>query len=71
MHHNDLNRAVAHATGETVATIKRRGFQPVDLSEELVPELQEIGPQVFDWDTREAQPYEPYTWRPDCEPIIA
>lgn len=30
MTQNDLHRAVARATGETVSEISRRGFQPVD-----------------------------------------
>ena len=31
MNQNDLNRAVAKATGETVETIKQMGFSPVFL----------------------------------------
>ncbi|QDT37578.1 hypothetical protein [Stratiformator vulcanicus] len=38
---NDLNRAVARATGDTAQTIKHRGFGP-DLNEQAGPYL--------DWD---------------------
>lgn len=45
MTQNDLNRAVARVTGETVTEISRRGFQPVDIE----PTDQELEPYL-DWD---------------------
>ena len=45
MSQNDLNRAVARATGETVTEISRRGFQPVDT--EALDRKQE---PYLDWD---------------------
>jgi len=46
---NDLNRAVARATGETVSTIAAMGFMPLaDIPAE--PE-----PLVVDWDQRDGQ----------------
>jgi len=49
MNQNDLNRAVARATGETVSTIAAMGFMPLaDLS--IEPE-----PLVVDWDQRDGQ----------------
>mgnify|MGYP006969462699 CR=1 FL=1 len=41
---NDLNRAVARATGETVSEIARRGFQPLEL------EPSEPEDVIVDWD---------------------
>lgn len=46
----DLNRAVAHATGETVSTIKRLGFLLADPTETLDPDAEALGPYVIDWD---------------------
>ncbi len=43
MTQNELEREVARATGESVATIRSRGFSLVDPSE--------LGPHVMDWDT--------------------
>jgi hypothetical protein len=45
----DLNRAVAAATGETVETIARQGFNFV----EVMPVDRE--PLVFDWDEEDAR----------------
>ena len=44
---HELNRAVAHATGETVDAIQRRGFHVLDDHESV------SGPRVFDWDADE------------------
>ena len=49
MTQNDLNRAVAWATGETVTEIRRLGFQPLDL-EPADPE-----DRIIDWDTLELE----------------
>jgi hypothetical protein len=45
MNQSELNRAVASATGETVATVKRLGF----LLEEC-DDVDEAQLQVIDWD---------------------
>jgi hypothetical protein len=45
----DLNRAVAAATGETVETIARQGFEFVE-----VPPV-ERDPLIFDWDSEDAR----------------
>ena len=44
MTQNDLNRAVARATGETITEISHLGFQPLDL-EPVHPE-----DHFIDWD---------------------
>ncbi len=43
----ELNRAVARATGDTVATVARHGFVP------LTPVPYEREPQTLDWDDHE------------------
>jgi hypothetical protein len=51
MNQNDLNRAVAAATGETVSEIKRLGFLIADPTEPIVdPDAHELGGRVIDWD---------------------
>ena len=51
MNQNELNRAVAAATGESISAIKRLGFmiahpsQPID-----DPTDPELGGRVIDWD---------------------
>ena len=48
MTQRDLNRSVAHSTGETVSEISRRGFVPIeDLARDSDPPI--------DWDELEAQ----------------
>ncbi|MCA9071412.1 MAG: hypothetical protein KDA84_20935 [Planctomycetaceae bacterium] len=50
MTQNDLNRCVAHSTGETVSEISRRGFVPLeDLDRD-----NDCDPPI-DWDELEAQ----------------
>jgi hypothetical protein len=44
---HELNRAVAHVTGETVDAIRQRGFHILDDHES------DSGPRVFDWDAEE------------------
>jgi hypothetical protein len=52
MQQNDLNRAVARATGETVSRVKRIGFLLSDPeTENLDPDDEQWGPRVIDWDT--------------------
>ena len=51
MQQNDLNRAVARATGETVSRIKRIGFLLADPeTQHLDPDDETLGPRVIDWD---------------------
>lgn len=51
MNQNDLNRAVARATGETVSTIKRIGFLIADPSRPIAdPDTHDLGGRVIDWD---------------------
>ena len=67
----DLDRAVARATGETVATIKRLGFLLAEPAESLDPDSDQRDPQFIDWDELEAQRNEGSTWRPHHEPAAA
>jgi hypothetical protein len=64
----DLNPAVARSTGETISTIKRRGFllaDPVD-----VFELEADGPQVIDWDDYDIERFENNSWSTAREPAL-
>ena len=56
MRANDLNRAVADATGESVSEIRRRGFGPAQAVRVPDPEPNDI-PRFIDWD--ELQGVEP------------
>ena len=53
MRQTDLNRAVAQATGESVATIQRLGFLLAEPQQRLDQAEAEAGPQVIDWDELE------------------
>jgi len=51
MSQQELESAVAQVTGETLITIRRRGFSLHDPSEEdFDPEVNALPPQVIDWD---------------------
>jgi hypothetical protein len=50
----DLDRAVAHATGETVSTIKRIGFLLADPIGSSDLDSDEPGLYAIDWDELEA-----------------
>ncbi|QDV55352.1 hypothetical protein [Rosistilla oblonga] len=51
MNQNELNRAVAAATGETVSAIKRLGFLIADPSVRIDdPSDPDLGGRVIDWD---------------------
>ena len=51
MNQNELNRAVAKATGESVSSIKRLGFLLADPSQPIPdPTDPVLGPRVIDWD---------------------
>ena len=50
----DLNRAVAHITGESVATIQRLGFLLAEPQQDFMEQQEtEAGPHVIDWDELE------------------
>ncbi len=51
MKKSDFRRAVAHATGESLSTIKQRGFSP--LSFDLPDDRDDHEPVALDWDTRQ------------------
>ena len=47
----EIDRAVAHATGESVSTIRRLGFLLAGPGGDLTdPDSEEHGPYVIDWD---------------------
>ena len=51
MNQNDVNRAVAAATGETVSAIKRLGFMIADPHEPFDDPTDPVhGGRVIDWD---------------------
>ncbi len=51
MRSSDLHRAVARATGESVATIRRLGFLLAEPEAAIPdPEDERLGPSVLDWD---------------------
>jgi len=51
MTQQDLDTAVARATGEDITQIRRRGFSIADpLNVEFDPEPSTFPPQVIDWD---------------------
>ena len=71
MRQADLDRAVARATGETIATIKRLGF----LLDDPVAETDELHPEVCDavvigWDMLQTQRYVGSNGRSRYEPAI-
>ena len=51
MNQRELNRQIAKATGETVATIDQLGFVPL----EPIPYEQDREPLVVDWDDLESE----------------
>lgn len=57
MHQSELNRSVARACGESVATIKRLGFMLADPERESGYSEDEFAPKVIDWDELEQQRY--------------
>ena len=51
MNQNELNRAVARATGETVAMVKRLGFIVAEPTAQIEdPTNPRLGGRVIDWD---------------------
>jgi DNA-binding winged helix-turn-helix (wHTH) protein len=57
MTQSELNQAVADATGESVSTIRRRGFSVVTPLKVFQPDDADdyTLPQVVDWDTLERE----------------
>ena len=71
MEQADLNRAVARATGETVSTIKHRGFLLADANFDFDQDSPDYEPNVVDWDELESQRRTAVNGRGRCEPAIA
>lgn len=72
MTQNELNRAIAEATGETVSTIKRLGFlldAPIFDPDNAEPVDQ--GPHVIDWEEFDLQRSTPFPGRSRREPVLA
>ena len=58
MSQDDLDRAVAERTGESVATIRRRGFSIFHPLTVFDPERDDVTqPNILDWDDVEAERY--------------
>ena len=53
---SQLDRAVAHATGESLSTIIRHGFSIVSLDEaEFDEDAPDLQPSIVDWDALDAE----------------
>jgi len=53
----DLNREVARATGESLSTIRRRGFSIIDPAEQQFDtEPDDLPAMVLDWDSYQPMP---------------
>ena len=50
MKQSELNVSLAHATGESVRTIKRLGFSLFNPSANDTDDSTDLPPQVIDWD---------------------
>jgi hypothetical protein len=56
MTQQDLDRAIAHRTGESLNTIRCRGFSIVKPQvQDFDPEPNWLSPQVIDWDEADAR----------------
>jgi len=55
MSQQELDSAVAQATGESVRTIRRRGFSLVSPTFMEFDPDPEVPPQIVDWDALDAQ----------------
>lgn len=54
---HDLDREVARVTGESLRTIRRRGFSIVDLNEQQFDtEPDDLPAMVLDWDSYQPMP---------------
>lgn len=54
MRASDLHRAVSRATGESLASIRRRGFGLLGASESDRDDCEQSGSGFVDWDALEA-----------------
>jgi|GEM_PF-640069 len=62
---HDLDCAVASATGEDLATIRRLGFSAIDLADDnFDPEADERPPFILDWDEFDLSRNEPVVCQP-------
>ena len=71
MKQTELNRAVARATGESIATVKRLGFlldDPSAAADHFDP--LDPGPAVVDWDELQARRREPFCREPERVPAL-
>jgi len=57
MSQSEVDRAVADATGESLSTIRRRGFSLVTPLTLFDPDDASAQPQIVDWDRLEADRY--------------
>jgi hypothetical protein len=55
MNQNELNRAIANVTGESVRAINRFGFSLADRLPLFEADDLDLGPQFVDWDRVEAE----------------
>lgn len=54
MSRTDFERALVSATGESLRTIRRRGFSMLNLQEaDFDPEPNDLPAQIVDWDQRQ------------------
>lgn len=57
MTRRELERELSAVTGESLRTIRRRGFSVVDLGDsDFDPEPNDLPAQVLDWDSYEPMP---------------
>ena len=71
MKQSELDRAIAHATGESVSTISQLGFLLADPQEAFSGDPLDDGPDVIDWDMLHASRNEPRTRGRTYEPVCA
>lgn len=56
MTQNELHRSLSRATGESVRTIRSRGFSPFDPASPCIDiDFVDMPPQVVDWDQVEME----------------
>jgi len=58
----DLNHTIAASTGESVARIKRLGFQLDEPGRGLYQQEEHAAPQLVDWDELELERYQWTYW---------
>jgi len=71
MQTSELNRAVAHATGESLSTIRRLGFGLAEPFHDHDPEPYDTGPHAIDWDELESERFQQSYWGIRDEPAAA